>query len=527
MESPFPQTFEEAREEFEADGKEATVAERECRGSAGEVQAVSLLREGSWMGLGVVTCAESRRAVLGVFLLRSIYSQMAEVYSTNASCIATLSRVISLSNDTAAFYNRAELFLEITDFSAAYANFHRAYFLASGVSLSFTCTESSSSASSNLGRFIKWRLAYACLFHSQILIDQHRFSEAVHYLICAKNLKIPKSPQILLLMTISLFALNQIDAAIETVSELLRVNKNKSAIPDFLIMRAKLYRMNNQTDFSNVDLDSCRKLRPNHPELEKLMKFVICESVQLKNYAAKSILKGNVTDAIMFLNYAVELDNLDWSSFLKRGVLFAGQGQFESALNDLEMVLSIEFRDKSRDPEVNAIIGSIYNQLGVETFQQKKTHTAISMLSEAINRNPKEPIIWKNRAECYLSLKDTQSSLNDLLESIKLDPSDEISKSRVSEIYQDKAQKLLSQGQYSDALEAYSTAKEYDPENADTFFGRAKCYYLLKDINKSRDELEKALMSDESHTEARFLWSQLETRPECLKAWGKRNCEKR
>ena len=86
---------------------------------------------------------------------------------------------------------------------------------------------------------------------------------------------------------------------------------------------------------------------------------------------------------------------------VKRGVLLAEIHNYESALEDLFSILSNPRHDIDKDLEIKTHIGNIYNHMGILAYKQNDLKEAISKFTLAINYNPYEPEIFKNRAGNY------------------------------------------------------------------------------------------------------------------------------
>ncbi|KAJ3287551.1 Tetratricopeptide repeat protein 16, partial [Borealophlyctis nickersoniae] len=238
-----------------------------------------------------------------------------------------------------------------------------------------------------------------------------------------------------------------------------------------------------------------------------LTKYVLSIAVDYKNKASDQIMKGERTAAVHYLNHALELDETDWVCRFKRAVILAEMNHHDGAIEDLQTVLNDPNHDTARDKELKDHLASVYNQMGVELFQNGDSSTALQLFTVAHGYNPTEPIILVNRA-------DIPSTLADLHASIYLSPDDESSqdaRKRCGELRFILGEQAFGRGEWGTAVMQWTRALEYDPTVADYYYKRARAYYLLENLDKSLQDVTIALSLYPSHPECIALHVQLTT----------------
>ncbi|KAJ3215225.1 Tetratricopeptide repeat protein 16 [Dinochytrium kinnereticum] len=282
---------------------------------------------------------------------------------------------------------------------------------------------------------------------------------------------------------------------------------------ELFILRAKIYRNQGNVDFVNIDTQTAVQLQPSHPEIKGLLEYIMLVAIRYKNKASDQILKGQFDVAIYFLNHALELDPMDWVLLFKRGILFSEIGHFESAIVDLSAVLEHPEYDKRREGEIRAHLGSVYNKLGVSLFQNGNYGDSLVAFTTALSFNPSEPVVYKNRADCYLRFGMVEKTLKDLSKARELDDNDEEARSKIGSLRSQLAAKCLALGDISSASVELSKAIAAAPSQASYYFERAKTYMLQQMIDAARSDLESAVELEPGNKEASALLLRLQSGP--------------
>eukprot|EP00741_Cyanophora_paradoxa_P008293 tig00001286_g8022.t1 len=115
---------------------------------------------------------------------------------------------------------------------------------------------------------------------------------------------------------------------------------------------------------------------------------------------------------------------------------------------------------------------------------------AVKAYTEAIRRNPKEPVFYSNRASAYCKLGEFKLAERDCDEALKLDP--KFGKALVR-----RAGILYYGKEYHKALEAYQHALELDPENEEIKDGIMQTVRAMNETQGDKERLAKAMADPE------------------------------
>ncbi|KAJ3416516.1 Tetratricopeptide repeat protein 16 [Chytridiales sp. JEL 0842] len=377
--------------------------------------------------------------------------------------------------------------------------------------------------------WIDTRLRRLHFTYAQILLDLRLFTLCIRHAQRAIELSPPPSPSststttttatastksssltfregALLLQAAAHLGLSDPESAHSKICTLLQSPHNQQT-PDLYALRAKILRTLGDIPGMNTDVRTLMKLDPGHAELKGLLAFVLMKAVEMKNEASKEILKGRWENGVWFLTQALELDEGDWMSLLKRGLLFAELGHVDNALEDLHSVLEHPEHDTTRDLEVRAHLGSVYNMMGVEACADGKSEEALKAFTTALEYSPNEATIYKNRADLHITLSNTTSALIDLRQSHTLDPTHEPTTQLLVSLLTTQARQT-SLTDPSAALrsvgEAAEVSKFADP---DVLVLRARLRWGYGDVDGAREDLERCVdLGAGNGAEVRGLW---------------------
>jgi Flp pilus assembly protein TadD len=167
---------------------------------------------------------------------------------------------------------------------------------------------------------------------------------------------------------------------------------------DIYILRAKIYCQLGSVFLAIQDLRIAMDLNPGHPEISWLQFKVIEYAVDFKNKASEQILRNDFKTAIWFLNQAIELDPDDWKTLMIRGILLGEIDQYEAGITDLLQVLGNIQRKDDKEEDIKHYISILHNKAGVNFFDERQFSAALERFEIALNFNPDDILIRKNRA---------------------------------------------------------------------------------------------------------------------------------
>ncbi|KAJ3042531.1 Tetratricopeptide repeat protein 16 [Rhizophlyctis rosea] len=342
----------------------------------------------------------------------------------------------------------------------------------------------------------------------QILLDERRFGEALEAFKTAMDCEMNRE-SVLVRMALAHIGLEQYDEALEILYVL--TTEISGSNVDYYILRAKIYQQLDNVEFANIDYTTAKHLNPSHPELTGLSKYVHSTAVGYKNKASEQILKGQLGNAVHFLNHAVELHPGDWVVRLKRGATLAELRQYDGAVEDFREVLTSEGFDKDREEEVKRHLASVYNRMGVDAARSGNHTWAVKCFTTALEWNAHEGTIYRNRAECHEALDNIDDCLGDLAMVLKLDPRDDETGQKCGELWFEIGEQAFGEGDWRDAVGAWTQAIHFDPTVPEYFFRRAKAFYLLEKLDEARHDAQMAIRLDATHHEAQALFAELTT----------------
>jgi len=116
--------------------------------------------------------------------------------------------------------------------------------------------------------------------------------------------------------------------------------------------------------------------------------------------------------------------------------------------------------EKEKQAYINPELSLKAKEEGNQFFKSQKYPEAVERYSEAIKRNPSDPILYSNRATAYTSLLALPDALKDCEKAIELDK-------KFIKAYLKKGHVHFLMKEYQKALKTYENALEVDPENKD------------------------------------------------------------
>jgi tetratricopeptide (TPR) repeat protein len=147
------------------------------------------------------------------------------------------------------------------------------------------------------------------------------------------------------------------------------------------------------------------------------------------------------------------------------------------------------------------IIGSICLQSCSSSDKKVKTTDAgqeLNALNEAISKNDKDPELYHQRAEYYITQLKLKEAQSDLKKASELAPENVKAHLMMARIY-------VMLGKPQQALDELNTVNSIEPSNIQAFLEKAKLYLVMKDYDNCAKSVEKVLELQPSNADAYYI----------------------
>ena len=174
------------------------------------------------------------------------------------------------------------------------------------------------------------------------------------------------------------------------------------------------------------------------------------------------------------INRSLSEQSRDSISYYNNGVDKAMKGDYQGAINDFDLALSLN--PKFADAYMNR--GTAKKKLG-------DYKGAISDLNTTIEINPSDPIAYTNRCDAKRSIGDYRGAIADCSSAIVIDP-------RHLNAFYNRGLAKIKSGDIQGAIIDYTKVVEFDPTDSGAYHSRAVAKGLLKDSQGMCSDLKKA-----------------------------------
>jgi tetratricopeptide (TPR) repeat protein len=286
----------------------------------------------------------------------------------------------------------------------------------------------------------------------------------------------PEAIDVYIARSITHIAIANISGAQADIAQALEINP-KSAIAHQLL--GLTYKQQNQIEKAIAtykkaaslflelrDEENCRRCIESYKPLEALLPP---STEDLFVNVQQKIDKSDYTNALIDLNWLLQIEPKNVKAFCLRGLVLGKLGDPQSALKDLNQALFLE----PQNPEVRIGRGKIRVEIG-------DAQGAIADFNELIREYPSNSEIYSHRAKAHLKLKDYRTAIEDFSRSLALN-------NQSPQLYCDRAEARYDFGDLKGAIDDYQLA-------ANIWFNRSlmdRYQYALTRINLWQSELEK------------------------------------
>lgn len=170
-----------------------------------------------------------------------------------------------------------------------------------------------------------------------------------------------------------------------------------------------------------------------------------------------------------------------------QGFLYFHEKDFEKAIQVYSQAI-----------QLNPIHDEYYNARGRVYFETGNLEEAISDFSKAIQMNPTTEEAYLNRGICYSLKGNYDEALSDFSVYEKKNKENPI-------LYLEKANIKIEKGDIPSALNDLESYLNLCPNDIDVLYKQALLYFESENFNKAKDKIEKILLQDKEHTQAKEL----------------------
>lgn len=286
----------------------------------------------------------------------------------------------------------------------------------------------------------------------------------------------PDAIDVYIARSITHIAIANISGAQADIAQALEINP-KSAIAHQLL--GLTYKQQNQIEKAIAtykkaaslflelrDEENCRRCIESYKPLEALLPP---STEDLFINVQQKIDKSDYTNALIDLNWLLQIDPKNIKAFCLRGLVLGKLGDPQSALKDLNQALFLE----PQNLEVRVGRGKIRVEIG-------DAQGAIADFNELLREYPSNSEIYNHRAKAHLKLKDYRTAIEDFSRSLALN-------NQSPQLYCDRAEARYDFGDLKGAIDDYQQA-------ANIWFNSSlmdRYQYALTRINLWQSELEK------------------------------------
>ena len=133
-----------------------------------------------------------------------------------------------------------------------------------------------------------------------------------------------------------------------------------------------------------------------------------------------------------------------------------------------------------------------------ETNTSESAPTGLDGITALINIDTSNAILYQQRAMIYLSQRDHNKAMRDMLAAIQLDPGNASYLLTLSDIY-------LSMGLLDNCAESLNKALELDPENTESMLKLSEIHLIRKNYREAIENADKAIVVDKSNPLPYFI----------------------
>ena len=197
--------------------------------------------------------------------------------------------------------------------------------------------------------------------------------------------------------------------------------------------------------------------------------------------ANRLLVQENFSEAIQAYSEVISMTSKNEPEILagayhNRGFSFYNQRQYQKALDDYDMSISIDGRNA--DSYINRANTYVALAMNIE---------ALADFSTAIELSPEYPVGYSNRAMVYYSMDRTAEAIVDIDKAIELAPES-------ARLHFCRGEIQVKAKEYAVAIADYTAACDLKANMPHGFIGRGKCFAAMGYFDKAIADFERALV---------------------------------
>ncbi|XP_073321808.1 tetratricopeptide repeat protein 16 [Pagrus major] len=410
--------------------------------------------------------------------------------------VLCFSKAITLQPEqTQLHVSQGEAYLQLCDFQSAAACYKRACLLEP--------------------RAFSTRLAFIYYLQGQCLFDRGLLMEALEAFSKAVEVK-PGCRAYEVKRLACLTAAGRHSDCLKMVNDWM-VSDGPTA--DLYVMRARLYKLLNQTSQCNRDVKSALALNPTCPQARALRLQLQEASERARQKAADLTLTGQLPEALCMINIALDISPQNARLYLFRGILYRRLKDFTAAIEDLVQAVELSEEEEkevggqakandekdgsdSVQDEVQFQLVLTYNDFAVQCFSKGLYAEATLLLNKAIDEEKGQAGLYLNRGDCFFKQGEWCFALADYQQAEEMmQPDDPAIRLRLAVLHNTLGSFCFQDGKSQEAADRFSLAIKYNPTASQYYENRSKAYRKLLNLKSARQDFICMLILDPSNEE--------------------------
>ncbi|XP_048368119.1 tetratricopeptide repeat protein 16 [Sphaerodactylus townsendi] len=259
------------------------------------------------------------------------------------------------------------------------------------------------------------------------------------------------------------------------------------------------------------NIQEALEIDPGHPEAQLLLEKLRKKAQKNRDQAVCKALKGNLREALLKINRAIENIPLQADYFLFRGSILRRLKDFSLAVDDYLRAMEICKTEEGDQvgAEAQAQVLLTYNDFAVHCYTKGFYEEAVLLLNKAIKAEKKEKGLYINRGDCFLKLGELNFAIEDYQQALEVGPVDPGLQKRIAWLHDEMGLKELRKRRYPEAEGHFSHAIENNPLEIQHYLHRGKARMFLQEVMGAKEDTVTVLLLDPTNEESHALANSL------------------